>query len=109
MVSERFTVAVCAGLPESVTLNVSAAAFTAAEGVPLIRPLAEFSVNPAGRVPLVNCHVKAPVPPAAATVCEYAKPTWPLAREFVVIVRTAGTIVRLRLAIAFCAVARFLP
>ncbi len=70
MVRVRFAVAVCAGELESVTLNVSGVAFTAAVGVPLMRPVEAFSDKPFGRVPAVNCHVKAPDPPVAVSVWE---------------------------------------
>jgi hypothetical protein len=69
------TVAVCAGLLESVTLKVSAAPETAAVGVPVIAPVAVFSDNPAGRVPLVSAQLYGVVPPLAASVAEYATPT----------------------------------
>ena len=71
MVIDKFVdVAVCAGDPESVTLNVSGVAVTGIVGVPLIVPAVAFSDSPAGRVPAVNCHVKAPVPPLARRVCK---------------------------------------
>ena len=70
IVSVRFTVAVCAEDPESVTLNVSGVAVTGVVGVPPISPVEAFSAKPAGNVPAVSCHVKAPVPPVAANVCE---------------------------------------
>ena len=58
MVNVKFVVnAVCAGEPESVTLNVSGVATTWVEGVPLISPLEAFSPNPAGNVPPVSCQV----------------------------------------------------
>ena len=53
-VSDRLTVAVWAGEPESVTLNVNAAFDTAAVGVPPISPVAAVKVSPAGRVPAVR-------------------------------------------------------
>ena len=46
-------VAVCAGGPESVTVNVREAVATAV-GVPSINP-EEWKVKPAGRVPEANC------------------------------------------------------
>jgi hypothetical protein len=70
MVSARFAVAVCAGVPESVALKVSGVALAVAVGVPLIRPEDAFSVRPAGRVPEINCQVTAPVPPVDASVWE---------------------------------------
>ena len=70
MVRFRLTLAVWAGEPESVAKKVRGAAFTWLVGVPLIRPVAAFSVNPLGKVPEVNCQVCAPVPPVAVSVCE---------------------------------------
>lgn len=74
MVRVRVAVAVCAGDPESVTLKVNEAAVTGKVGVPLMSPLDAFSDNPVGKVPEINCHACAPVPPVAASVCEYATP-----------------------------------
>src|ERR1039457_4867599 len=98
----RSAVAVCAGDPESVTLKVSGVAVTGAVGMPLINPVDAFSAKPAGKDPAVNCQVKAPVPPVAARLCEYAAPTWPLGKEAVVIIRVAGVIVNVRLTLAVC-------
>ena len=56
IVRVRLTDLLCAGLLESVTINVSAVALAAAVGVPLITPVAAFKVKPAGRVPLVRLH-----------------------------------------------------
>ena len=64
MVSESETDAFCAGLLESVTLKVSVVAATGAVGVPLMTP-AVLRVNPAGRMPEVNCQVYGPMPPVA--------------------------------------------
>jgi len=88
---------------ESVTLNVSAAPFAAAVGVPLSRPVDEFNVKPPGSVPEVSDHVYGMVPPLAANVCEYAVPTWPLDSDNVVIVSVAGAIVSVRLTFVACA------
>jgi hypothetical protein len=74
MVRVRFAVAVCTVDPESVTLKVNGVAVTGKVGVPPISPLDAVRVKPAGSVPAVNCQVKAPVPPVAASVCEYATP-----------------------------------
>ena len=49
--------ALCAGLPESVTVKVSGALDTTAVGVPVMAPVAVFSDNPAGKVPLVSDQV----------------------------------------------------
>src|ERR1035441_10803845 len=78
IVNARLAVEVCAEEPESVTLKLSGVAVTGAVGVPLMTPVDAFRARPFGKVPAVNCHVKAPVPPVAARLCEYATPTWPL-------------------------------
>ena len=57
VVSVSAAVALCTGLPESLTLKVSAAPDTAAVGVPVMAPVAAFSDNPAGNVPLVSDQV----------------------------------------------------
>jgi|NGEPerStandDraft_6_1074524.scaffolds.fasta_scaffold167161_2 hypothetical protein len=102
IVNARLAVKVCAEEPESVTLKLSGVAVTGAVGVPLMRPVDAFRARPFGKVPAVNCHVKAPVPPVAARLCEYATPTWPLGKEAVVIIRVAGVIVNVRLTLAVC-------
>jgi hypothetical protein len=56
IVSGRLTDLLCAGLLESVTVNVSATELAAAVGVPVIAPEDGFRVRPAGRAPLVNAH-----------------------------------------------------
>lgn len=57
IVSDRLTDLLCAGLLESVTVNVSATALAVAVGVPVIAPVDVFSLRPAGSVPLVRDHV----------------------------------------------------
>jgi hypothetical protein len=57
VVSVSAAVALWTGLPESLTLKVSAAPDTAAVGVPVIAPVAVFSDNPAGIVPPVSDQV----------------------------------------------------
>ncbi len=57
VVSVSAAVAFCAGLLESLTLKVSAAPDTAVVGVPVMAPVAVFSDNPAGNVPLVSDQV----------------------------------------------------
>src|SRR5260370_7526622 len=96
----RFAVAVRAGEVESVTLKVRGVATTAAVGVPLMRPVVAFSDKPFGSVPAVNVHVKAPDPPVAVSVWEYATPTCPLGRGVVGMIGVAGIIVRVRFALA---------
>ena len=65
--------AVCAVVLESLTctLNVKLPTWL---GLPLKAPLEEFNPNPAGREPEVTDHVYGAVPPAAASVAEYATP-----------------------------------
>jgi hypothetical protein len=57
MVSVTVAAALCTGLLESVTVKVSGVADTTAVGVPVMAPVAVFSDNPAGNVPLVSDHV----------------------------------------------------
>ena len=104
IVSVRLTVAVCAvGVVESVTLNVSGVELGPA-GVPLIRPLAAFSVSGLGSDPDVMLQLYGVVPPLAANDCEYAVPAVPPGSELVVIASVAGAIVSVRLTVAVCAV-----
>jgi hypothetical protein len=70
MLRVRFAVLDCAGLPESVTLNVTVAPAAAAVGVPLMAPLDVFSVRPLGSAPCVIDHESGPVPPLAVSVAE---------------------------------------
>lgn len=56
IVSVSVTDLLCTGRPESVTLNVSDAAFAGAVGVPLIGPAVD-KLSPAGKVPLVSDHL----------------------------------------------------
>ena len=90
IVSAKVAEAVCCGVPESVTLNVSDVAVTGDVGVPLISPVEVFSVSPVGNVPTVNCQVSGAVPPVAATLCEYGVPTMPLGSATVVIICRAA-------------------
>lgn len=57
IVKLRLTDLLCAGLLESVTVNVRALALTPAVGVPPIAPVDAFNVSPAGSVPLVRAQV----------------------------------------------------
>ena len=57
MVSDKLTDLFCAGLPESVTINVSGVALTIVVGVPLIVPVAASKVRPAGSAPPVRLQV----------------------------------------------------
>lgn len=56
MVSVTVAAAVCGGVLKSVTAKVSGVPDTTAVGVPVIAPVAVFSDNPAGNVPLVRDH-----------------------------------------------------
>ena len=51
------TLALCAGVPESVALKVSEVADAVAVGVPVMAPVAAFSDSPAGKVPAVSAQV----------------------------------------------------
>jgi hypothetical protein len=56
IVSETVTVATCDVAPESLTLKVRDVASTAASGMPLISPVEEFRLRPAGSWPSVRLH-----------------------------------------------------
>lgn len=56
MVSVTLTLAVCAGEPESLTVNISGVMLAAVLGVPLINPVDEFNVKPPVSVPDVSAH-----------------------------------------------------
>ena len=103
IVSAKFALAFCAGLPESLTLNVKAVALADAVGVPVIAPVAAFNVSPEGSVPLVRVQVYGGVPPDADKEALYGAPTWPLGRDTVVIANAPVAIVSVRVALAFCA------
>jgi len=64
------TEAVCTGLPESVTLKVSAPLVTGADGAPVIAPVSGSKDRPLGKAPEVIDHVNGDVPPVAARVVE---------------------------------------
>lgn len=68
-------VALCCGVPESVTTNVNGVAASAVVAVPLITPVAELSFSPEGSVPEVNCQLYGVTPPVAVSVIEHADPT----------------------------------
>jgi hypothetical protein len=74
---------VCAGVPESVTENVSDEPLTATVGVPEMTPVAADRVKPAGKAPLAIRHVYGAVPPDAANVAAYVEPTVPLGSDAV--------------------------
>src|SRR5262249_17436414 len=64
-------------------------------GVPLIAP-AVLNERPWGKLPVVTVHVYPPLPPDAASVCEYVTPTVPSGSDAVVMVTAAGSMVRAR-------------
>jgi hypothetical protein len=56
IVSVKVADTFCAGVPASVTLNVSVVA-PATNGVPPITPVKGFNAKPNGSVPEVNCQL----------------------------------------------------
>jgi hypothetical protein len=106
MVMARLTDLLCAGLLESVTVNVGELVIALAAGVPLIKPVAAFSDNPTGKEPLVMVQAYGTVPPLAIRVALYAAPTWPPGSDEVAMFRgviLAAVIVNARLTDLFCA------
>ena len=65
---------------ESLTVNVSEAAFVALVGVPEIVPVLALNARPDGRDPLVRAQVYGADPPLAASAVLYAVPTLPFGR-----------------------------
>jgi hypothetical protein len=57
MVKTKDAVAFWGGMLASVTWNVRIDPGTGDVGVPLIKPVAGFSVSPEGSLPAVSCHV----------------------------------------------------
>lgn len=57
IVSVKLTLLLWVGVLESVTSNVRGALATKAVGVPVIAPVASFSVSPAGKIPLISDQV----------------------------------------------------
>src|SRR5260370_4878394 len=103
VVSVSAAVTLCTGLLESLTLKVSAAPDTAVVGVPVMAPVAVFSDNPVGNVPLVSDQVYGVLPPDAVSVAEYATPTCPFGSDVLVMVSVAAVVVSVSAAVAFCA------
>ena len=64
--------------------------FPALVAVPVIAPVLEFKLKPAGRAPLEIDHVYGNVPPVATAVCEYAAPSVPPGNADVEMTRVAG-------------------
>src|ERR1035437_259096 len=98
--------AVCVGVLASVTCKVSKVPATSAAGIPLISPVAGFSVTPNGILPAVNFHVYGTVPPVATSVCEYPAPTTPMLSNAVVMVSgpvDVAAMVSVKAAVALCA------
>ena len=86
-------VAVSAGLPESATWTVKVDV-PVAVGVPEITPLL-LRLKPLGSVPEAKLHVRAPAPPLACRVTEYAAPTVPAVRGEVVVTVGGGVTITL--------------
>ena len=86
-------VAVSAGLPESATWTVKVDV-PVAVGVPEITPLL-LRLKPLGSVPEAKLHVRAPAPPLACRVTEYAAPTVPAVRGEVVATVGGGVTITL--------------
>src|SRR5687767_7649837 len=84
-------VAVAVELSVTCTVKFAVAAVV---GVPLITPAA-LRDSPRGSDPLVTLQALLPLPPLAASVCEYAVPTVPFASDVVVTVNCADAIVML--------------
>src|SRR5436189_42586 len=87
----------CAGdvaplLSLTVTLKVKGLP-VAVVGVPLITPVAEFSVSPGGSDPVAVQLPYGGVPPPAAKVAEYGTPTLPPGNDVVVTVTPAPTVI----------------
>ena len=97
---ENAFVAVWAGEPESVACTVKLEVPTVV-GVPLSTP-AVLSESPAGSVPEASDQKYGCVPPAAASVWEYASPTVPPARLAVVTTSGAGATVTESPFVAVC-------
>ena len=103
IVSAMGFVAICCGVLASVTWNVGVVV-PGVVGVPLITPVAGSNVKPAGSGgdPAANCHVRAPAPPVAVSVCEYGTFTIPLLSTVVVIPSGRVVIVNVAVAVAIC-------
>src|SRR3954452_6114884 len=62
----------------------------AVNGVPAMRPTEASNASPAGSAPVATIQEYGGLPPVAATVPEYAWPTVPVSRVFVVMVTGAA-------------------
>ena len=97
-VSEKFFVAVCCGLPESITVTETVTV-PAAVGVPVMTPVVGLIDRLAGN-PVAD-HAYGPVPPVAETVCAYATPACALVSEGVAMDKVdVPPTVRVRVAVA---------
>ena len=75
-----------ASVTRTVKLNVPAA-----DAFPLMVPVPEFKVRPAGSAPASRDQATGVVPPVLATVCEYAEPVTPPGKDEVVMTRAGAT------------------
>ncbi len=91
-------VAVCGGVPESVTVNWNAVAGRNDGGVPLISPVEGFSVSPVGGVP---DQVYGVSPPVAVSVVEHATPAMQSSVTLGAVVNR-GVIVSVKVTVAVC-------
>jgi len=98
----RVAEAVWTGEPESVTWNVIKPPVVVS-GVPLMSPVAEFSVRPDGSRPVATDHVNGPVPPVAVNVNEYGEFTAPSGKAVVVMARGPAPTAKLKVRDAVCA------
>ena len=96
----RLLVVVPATLSVTRTVNVLTPVVV---GVPEITPPLD-KVRPAGRLPLASDQVYGGVPPCALTVTEYATPSVAAGSGEVVVIVSAGTIVRLNCPLTDCGV-----
>jgi hypothetical protein len=102
MAIESFTDSVCgAGLPPSLTVTVKLLVAVAV-GVPEIRPVAEASLRPAGRLPLVTDQVYGVVPPLACSTFEYFVPLTPEGKDDVVTASAKGATTSVRVTDFVC-------
>src|SRR5581483_5098073 len=91
IVNVRTTVAVCGGLLESVTWNVTVPA-DGFVGVPVIWPVALFSVKPAGKRPEITVQEYGATPARAVRVWENGVPTTPVTIDVVAMVTWLTTL-----------------
>ena len=80
----------CTGLLLSVTFTVKLTVPFGPVGVPLIAPVLELRLKPAGRLPTLREYVSGAKPPVATTVWLYAVPYTSEGRDTVVIAGAGG-------------------